>query len=558
MRAFICVFRCRSAVVQNNFSGFRLACAFACALTCDARRHLGGIMLSPLVQGLVDRCQNPEDSAVLTDCATGRTVTAQQFWSDSQRVAYRLHQLGITRGDRVAVTMPAGEVFAHVIYACFIIGAVPAFVDAGTSKEVLAKCVDELSPALWVSTAPVPGHETYLSDQFDVRYSTPTADESVIPAEVHPDDAVLLLYTSGTTGLPKGVPWTGSQLSSYLRVQRDSYAKFGVQSEFAFFSHLGIKAIAMGRRAVIPALQETQPALLSIADAVQQMATYGCDYVFASPIFWQRLTEHCADKGVEAPPVKVGATAGAAVNQEMLAHLAQVMPEARLYVPYASTEALMPVTLIDSETLAEFTERGTKQGRGVPLGRAVDTRVEVIASEATDLRDLTDADFLAAGQIGELIVSGPRVTTEYFRRPELTDYAKLRHKGDDSLWHRMGDVGYVDEHSMVWFLCRKKHVVDTAFGRVYPDQQEQVYNHHLGVYSSAVIAAPGGARVLLVLPESSWGCVSQEAVTAVAEQFSLPVPKLVFYPGSLPSDRRHNSKIDREELSNWATVQGNL
>ncbi|GGX44508.1 peptide synthase [Streptomyces chryseus] len=454
--------------------------------------------------------------------------------------------------------MPAGEVFTHIIYACFIVGAVPAFVDAGTSKETLAKCIDELRPALWVSSAPVPGHETYLSDHFDVRYSVPTAGESVIPAEAHPDDAVLLLYTSGTTGLPKGVPWTCSQLSSYLRIQRDSYAQFSVESEFVFFSHLGIKAIAMGRRAVIPALRETQPALLSITDAVQQMATYGCDYVFASPVFWQRLTEACASGDIEAPPVKVGATAGAAVNQEMVANLARVMPKARLYVPYASTEALMPITLIDSESLADLTERGTKQGRGVPLGRAVDTRIEVIDSAATDLRDLTDADFLPAGQIGELVVSGPRVTTEYFRRPELTEYAKLRHKRDGSLWHRMGDVGYLDEHAMVWFLCRKKHVVDTAIGRVYPDQQEQVYNHHLGVYSSAVIAAAGGTRVLLVLPESSWGRVSQEAVTAVAEEFSLPVPQLVFYPGSLPSDRRHNSKIDREELSNWATVQGNL
>ncbi|MEU9237347.1 AMP-binding protein [Streptomyces subrutilus] len=515
-------------------------------------------MLNPLVQGLVDRCQNPEDPGVLTDCATGRTVTARQFWDDSKRVAYKLHALGVTRGDRVAVTMPASEVFAHIIYGCFILGAVPAFVDVGTSKEVLEKCVEELEPALWVSAAPVPGHDTYPSEKLDVRYSIAVAGETVSPEDAHPDDTVLLLYTSGTTGLPKGVPWTCSQLASYLRVQREAYEPFGVRSEFAFFSHLGIKAIAMGRRAVIPALQETQPALLSLADASMQMTAHGCDYVFASPIFWQRLAERCGAGDIAAPPVKVAATAGAAVNQEMLAKLAKVMPKARLYVPYASTEALMPITLIDADTLAELTERGTKQGWGVPLGCAVDTRVEVIDSGASELRDITDADFLRPGQIGELVVSGPRVTTEYFRRPELTEYAKLRHTGDGSLWHRMGDVGFVDDNSMVWFLCRKKHVVDTAFGRVYPDQQEQVYNHYLGVYSCAVIAAPEGAQVLLILPESSLGQVSQTDVDAVAERVSLPVPKLLFYPGPLPSDRRHNSKIDREALSDWATVQGNL
>lgn len=512
-------------------------------------------MPNPLVQGLIDRLQDPADTGVLTDCATGRTVTARRFWDDSRQVALRLRRMGVVRGDRVAVTMPAGEVFAHLVYGCFLIGAVPAFVDAGTSREVLARCVEELDPALWVSAAPVPGHTTHTPDGFDVRHDAPSEEEPPEPEPADPDDTVLLLYTSGTTGLPKGVPWTCSQLASYLRVQRQSYERFGVRSEFAFFPHLGIKAIAMGRRAVIPDLPETQPALLPIADAVRQMSTYGCDYVFASPVFWQRLTAYCTEAAVPAPPVRVGATAGAAVNQEMLAGLARVMPQARLYVPYASTEALMPITLIDAESLADLTERGTKQGRGVPLGRPVDTRVAVIDPAATDLRHVTDADFLPPGAIGELVVSGPRVTTEYFRRPALTEYAKLRHLEDGTLWHRMGDVGYLDEDSVVWFLCRKKHVVDTAFGRLYPDQQEQVYNHHLGVYASAVVAAQGGSRVFLILPDCASGQVEQKDVDTVAERFSLPVPTLLRYPGPLPSDRRHNSKIDREELLVWATAR---
>ncbi|MFE5807118.1 AMP-binding protein [Streptomyces sp. NPDC056491] len=509
-------------------------------------------MLNPLVQALLSRCDDPEDRGVLTDCASGRTVSAQQFWNDSQQVARLLAQHGVVRGDHVAVTMPAGEVFAHIIYACFVIGAVPAFVDAGTSKEILAKCIEELEPKLWVSASPVPGQETRYPEHFDVRQQPPSAAEAVQPVEVSGDDAALLLYTSGTTGLPKGVPWTCAHLASYVRIQRDSYEPFGVKSEFAFFAHLGIKAIAMGRRAVIPALDETQPALLSLPDAVRQMAAHGCDYVFASPVFWQRLSDACLDGTVEAPPVKVAATAGAAVNPGMLATLADVMPGTRIYVPYASTEALMPITLIEAGTMAALSEAGTRLGHGVPLGRAAqDTRVAVIDPHASELREITDADLLGPGQIGELIVSGPRVTTEYFKRPELTDYAKLRHTGDGSLWHRMGDVGYLDAEAMVWFMCRKKHVVDTAVGRVYPDQQEQVYNHHLGIYDSAVVAAPGADRVRLVLSDVFRGRVSPQEVQAVAEQFNLPVPRLVFYPGRLPSDRRHNSKIDREAILDW-------
>ena len=515
-------------------------------------------MLNPLLQGLMDRCRDPEDPGVLTDCATDRTVTARQFWKDTQRVAHQLRDLGVAHGSRVVVTMPAGEVFAHITYACFILGAVPAFVDAGTPGPVLAKCVEELEPALWVSTDPVPGHQTHPSNALDVRHSARAAEEEAItPESAQPGDPVLLIYTSGTTGLPKGVPWTCSQLASYLRVQRESYERYGVESEFAFFSHLGIKAIAMGRRAVIPDLTETQPALLPVDYAIRQMTKHGCDYVFASPVFWKRLTERCEEGNLDAPPVKVAATAGAAVNQRMLENLARVMPEARIYVPYASTEALMPITLIDSVTLADLTEHGTKQGRGVPLGHAVDTRVEVIDTAVADLADISDADFLPRGQIGELVVSGPRVTTEYFRRPELTRYAKLRHRNDDSLWHRMGDVGYVDEDGMVWFLCRRKHVVDTAAGRVYPDQQEQLYNHHLGVYVSAVIAVPGSPTVFLVLPDSASGHVTQQDVDAVAGRHALLVPTLLFHPGRLPSDRRHNSKIDREALLDWALAHTN-
>ena len=509
-------------------------------------------MINPLVRNVVDRVAAGNVHPVLVDGGSGRRPTPAEFWADTRSVAARLAERGVGLGDPVAVTMAADETFVQVLYACLTLGAVPAFLDPGAAPEVVGRTVATLRPKAWVTGRPISGFDTVLADELNPRLvGIHSGADSIVPVEVDDRHPVFLVYTSGTTGMPKAVPWNVSNIRSYLAVQNRLYGHLDIRVEFAFLPFLGMMDLGLGRCIVLPALSDPQPALTDIAEVVTQLNRYGCDYAFASPTLWRRIVDHSREHGLDLPAVKVATTSGAAVNPRLLHALSEALPGARIDVHYASTEAPMPIAVIDAGRLTDLIGTESSHGRGVPIGYPVDTRVAVVDPDAGGLRDITDADLLPPGQPGELVVSGPRVTEHYYRNPELTELAKLHHK-DGTVWHRMGDLGYLDADGLVWFLCRRKHVFTTASGRVHPDQQESVYNHYLGSYQCALVPVTGRPGPALVLPEAEPAGIDQPAVTAVATRFGYPVPLLLRHPGRLPSDRRHNSKIDREALAAWA------
>lgn len=513
-------------------------------------------MINPLLSGLARRVESDANDVVLTDCKTGRHVSAGDFWTASHRIAEKIEKQGVGKGDHVVVTMAPGELFCQIIYATFVIGAVPAFMDPGMNPVALQKCIEELAPALWISDRHVAGFQ-YLDPAALAVDSL--ADSPLLPRlllDLHEDESCMMLYTSGTTGLPKGVPWTCSQLRSHLDYQENYYKKFSIASEYALFSHLAITAIAMGRRSVVPSLNSLQPALIDMNVAYRQMAHYGCDYVFASPTFWQRMVQFCQDEGVTLSQVKVATTAGASLNGAMLRNLKHVLPQAHIFVPYASTEVIMPISNIGLDEMSRLSANGVAQGKGIPLGIAAeDMDIRIIRHDAQTRSPFTASEFLGPGEIGEIVVSGPRVTLEYFKRPALNAEVKLREGESNKLWHKMGDVGYIDESGMAWFLCRKKYVYSTKSGNVYPDQMEQFYNHHLGIYESSVIFDSRKEQVVLIIPQAFFKPGQDESVRNLALSGGFPIPVVKYYPGRLPSDPRHNSKIDRDRLLEWVLLE---
>ena len=165
-----------------------------------------------------------------------------------------------------------------------------------------------------------------------------------------------------------------------------------------------------------------------------------------------------------------------------------------------------------------------------------------------------------AGQTGEIVVAGDVVTREYYRLPEATALAKVR--DGDRIWHRMGDVGYLDETGRVWFCGRKAHRVVTAAGTMFTVPCEAVFNEHPHVFRSALVGVgwPDAQRpVVVVEPEAG-----RFPRGARRPQFAEELRELgganeltrgihdVLFHRSFPVDVRHNVKINREKLAVWA------
>jgi acyl-CoA synthetase (AMP-forming)/AMP-acid ligase II len=188
----------------------------------------------------------------------------------------------------------------------------------------------------------------------------------------------------------------------------------------------------------------------------------------------------------------------------------------------------------------------------------------VIRISEDPLERLADAEELPCREIGELIVQGPVVTRRYVTRTEANALHKMQ--DGDRFWHRMGDVGYLDEQDRFWFCGRKSHRVQTADGTLYTVPCEAIVDQHDRVYRSALvgIGPPGQHRPVFVV--ELW---SDKRVTSVDDQRMLldelkqlaqdhtlthSVKDILIHP-SLPVDIRHNAKIFREKLAVWADKQ---
>jgi len=179
------------------------------------------------------------------------------------------------------------------------------------------------------------------------------------------------------------------------------------------------------------------------------------------------------------------------------------------------------------------------------------------------------AALLPAGEKGEIIVRSPSITREYYRREEATRAAKIPdprpHPGErrPSVWHRMGDVGYLDEQRRLWFCGRKSEIVETSSGRMFTVCCEAIFENHPRVYRAALVGIgerPRQRPVVVVEPVDGAMPAAQEEEARFREELlslgresslTASIQDILFHP-SLPVDTRHNVKIQRASLADWA------
>ncbi len=229
-----------------------------------------------------------------------------------------------------------------------------------------------------------------------------------------------------------------------------------------------------------------------------------------------------------------------------------------MHTPYGATEAL-PVCSIGSDEVLVRTRARTAEGGGVCVGRPVHTmQVRIIRIIEEPIPKWDDGLEVPPGEIGEIVARGPVVTRSYFNRPSSTGLAKIA-DADGGIWHRMGDLGYLDETGRVWFCGRKSQRVETPERTYYTISCEGVFNAHKAVYRTALVGvARNGATepVLCVEPEKDVSIpratLREELLALGAARPHTQAIKTILFHKRFPVDVRHNAKIFREKLAKWA------
>lgn len=507
--------------------------------------------------------------------------TFRELDRESNRIALALEAIGIRRGVRCVLMVTPGLDFFALTFALFKIGAVPILVDPGMGMKNLRTCLEEARPEAFIGIPKAHlarllfgwgkgslrvlvtiGRRIFWGGSTLARLMSRVGETAVYEmAATDRDDTAAILFTSGSTGVPKGAVYTHGNFVAQVDALQQTYAIRPGEIDLPTFPLFALFAPALGMTSVIPEMDFTRPAAVDPLRIITAIERFRVTSMFGSPALINRVGLHGAAHGVSLPSLKRVISAGAPVPADVLQRFAGMLGEGvQIYTPYGATEAL-PVCSIGSSEILEETRLLTDQGRGVCIGRPVrGIRLEVIRISDAPIESWDESLKTAPGEIGEIVVKGPQVTASYFNREESTRLAKIADPAGGGFFHRMGDLGYSDAIGRVWFCGRKSQRVITADQTLFTIPCEAIFNTHQRVFRTALVGVgtPGRQRpVLCVELEPGPPAVDQDSVRsellAIGGNFAItrPIRDILFHPG-FPVDIRHNAKIFREKLAAWA------
>jgi acyl-CoA synthetase (AMP-forming)/AMP-acid ligase II len=543
-------------------------------------------MSANIAAALVQRAAEQPDTlamiqthGIATGTPTERRWTYRELDAESDRVARGLAQLGIGRGTRTVLMVPPTPEFFALTFGLFKLGAVVVLIDPGMGIRNLGKCLTEAAPEAFIGVSKAHVARLVLGWSRQTirhlvtvgwriwggwslqRVRTQGATGPPVLVDTDPDELAAILFTSGSTGVAKGVEYTHRLFRAQIEALRQLLKIEPGEIDLPTFPLFGLFGPAFGMTTVLPEMDATRPALVDPRAIFHAIERYGVTNLFGSPALLRRVAFSQEAPNRPLPTLRRVLSAGAPVPAVVLRQTERLLPPGvPIYTPYGATEAL-PVACITHREVLDQTAGLTSEGKGVCVGKPVPgVEVRIIGITDAPIGTWEECSSVDAGTIGEIVVRGPMVTARYFGRDEATALHKIRE--GDSFWHRMGDVGYLDDEGRLWFCGRKSHRVQTAAGTLFTIPCEGVFNAHPAVFRTALVGVPqaNGTQVPVL-------CIELEPTAAREVDRELVIRQLhdigaqyehtrdirlfLFHP-AFPVDVRHNSKIFREKLAIWA------
>ena len=372
------------------------------------------------------------------------------------------------------------------------------------------------------------------------------------------EDLALIAFTSGSTGTPKGVLFHHGMLFGQVRALVDQYAITPGEIDLSTLPFLSMLSLALGMTVVLPDMDFAHPARVEPALIAAAIVDHGVTNAFGSPDLWERIVPYCRQRGLRFSSLRRVLVAGAPASVRLVRELKELVPAGDVYTPYGATEGL-PLTSIASDELIHEAGAHTRAGGGICVGRAVPgVSVRIIQVTDTPLPRWSAELEVPVGTVGEVIVKGAVVSRGYLAPQDANAAAKIQ--DEDCIWHRTGDLGYLDSSERLWLCARKSQRVETAGGPLFPDQIEALFNEHRAVRRTALVGIGPRPRQRPVLigelagrsRRSDSEHVRQELLAIAHAHPRASSIETVLFHRRFPTDTRHNAKIRREELAVWA------
>ncbi|HIY86193.1 MAG TPA: alpha/beta fold hydrolase [Candidatus Yaniella excrementavium] len=511
-------------------------------------------------------------------------VTWAKLSSMVDAMAVGLREAGMRPGDRVSMLVEPGRDLTAALYAVLRVGGVAVVTDAGLGVDGMTRAIKSAAPQWIIGQTPglslarignLPGKRLSVKTMDPLAtkvlglsgsmygFASAYAGQKYRSTAQHPDpapaDDAAILFTSGSTGPAKGVRYTHRKLSALTQRLQHTLNVAPGSSLLAGFAPFALLGPAIGATSVTPNMSVTKPATLT-ATALAQAAIAGdATMVFASPAALRNVV----DTAHELTTTQRGAleqismllSAGAPVPVPLMDEVLELIPNAEFHSPYGMTESLL-VSDIDHHTqhaIADRTDRGVCVGKPLDVVRVAMAPLDSLGRSSDQLVEGDEA----VNRLSEIVISTPHMLAGYDKLYDTNRQTRVD-SVDGLQWHRTGDIGHFDEQGRLWIEGRTQHIITPPTGAMGPGGPEDDIQRISSLNRVALVGVgPTGTQAIVAVIEPhdtsiKPGLAPTHLTDEVRAATDIDIAA-VLVTHRVPVDIRHNSKINRSLLAQWAT-----
>lgn len=509
-----------------------------------------------LLQTMV--AEHPERPALIHGEAV---ITYRELDERSRAVGTLLQAEGVVAGQRALLLVPLGIDFYVLFLGLARIGVTVILVDPAVGQAQIRACCEMVVPDLFVGS--VKAHLLRLlnpalrriphkfalsrfipgSRRLDLQAINAYCNDATTTAET----PVLITFTSGSTGTPKGIVRTHGFLIKQHEVLCHTIAAKTADIEMNTLPVFMLSSLARGVTVVIPAGFTGRPTSVNAVEVVAEMRRRRVTRLLAAPAFCEALAQQLAVTDETVPTLTQIYTGGGPVYPTLVETLKQRCPGVTLTAVYGSTEA-EPIAHVDLSMLATQDHMAMAHGKGLVAGQPIaEIRLAILpdrtgqplsAYGGPNGEDAFCAEQLPVNRAGEIVVSGDHVQQGYL----CGDDGLTKFRVGETIWHRTGDAGYLDNMGRLWLLGRCSARIGHGEAACYPFGMEAAAMSHSGVARAAFVEVQGEGLLAVQTTREQWPALIQSLRQA------LPTVARFERVDKIPVDTRHGSKVLYREL----------
>ncbi len=493
--------------------------------------------------------------------------------------------IGIKFNDRVILFLPMSLPMYASMFALQKMGAIPTFLDSWARRDQMGVSAKVATPNAMISA-----HRAfdYLKDvegikdipikivagdaPVDLKYTAKleelmkasTYGEEV---EVESEHTALITFTTGSSGTPKGADRSHRFLAAQHYALNRHIPYSDNDKDLPVFPIFSLNNLAAGVETIIPAIDVGAPKESDALILYQQIISQSVTCTTVSPSLFNGLSKFCLEHKITLNLKRI-VTGGAPISRDDVEKMKKVAPEAEILILYGSTE-VEPMAHIEAKEMLnakapidpEIVDPGVNVGHlddGLRYKFVKITKDPLFVKSTDDWQKIE----VKKDSVGELIVSGEHVCEKYYNNQEAFIHSKIE-DCDRKIWHRTGDLGFVDEFNNLWIVGRVHNAIKRKEDYFFPVRAEIILKRFTEIEKAAFLGFPDselGQKTIAVyslranINDNQKSNIKNE-IKRILEKNNFIVDCIVEVE-DIPMDPRHHSKVEYAVLRQYLTSRG--